>query len=265
VVENSWWLKLDRAEEHFRDLTDEILRYANTHPYRAVRVPPPKQQPDIRLYKLEITQQPHARISVPAGDVVHNARTIFDHLAVAVTGRRDAAFPVCYEDQWEALGDGSLMPERAKARASFESAVAGADPAAVAIIKEMQPYSAGENWPTHPLGIINKLENTDKHRTLIATTTGITEGLSHVARRSAVVFIFYWPFCDDGAEVAKFRWEPGAEPPDAEVHVRVSGTPRVTVEVSGIGGPVDLAPTLRHALDGLREEAIPSLEPFVKS
>ncbi len=217
------------------------------------------------LYKLKMTEKPQPRIAVVAGDVVHNARTLFDHLAVAITGRRDASFPVCYEDPWETLSDGTLMPERQKARAGFKQAVDGASEEAVAVIMELQPFAAGDAWATHPLGIINKLENTDKHRNLIPTATGITDGLSHVVRRSQVIWIFHWPFCEDGAEVAKFAWDPGTEPPESEMHVRVRGTPRVTVEVSGVPGPIELPQTLRHALDGIRKEVIPALTEFVKS
>jgi hypothetical protein len=174
----SWWLKLDRAEENFRDLTYEILQYTNAHPYEAVRATPPKQQPDIWLYRLRVTQQPQPRIALIAGDLTHNIRTIFDHLAVAITGRRDASFPVCYQDPWETLSDGRLMPEREKARASFESKIDGASEDARTLIRELQPYSAGDDWADHPLGIVSKLDNADKHRNMIPTTNTFSTGPS---------------------------------------------------------------------------------------
>jgi hypothetical protein len=261
---DSWWLKLERAEEYFRDLTDEVLRYTNTHPYEAVRVPPPDEQPDVWLYRLRITEQPDARVALIAGDLAHNIRTIFDHLAVAVTGQRDASFPVCYEDPWETRSDGSLRPEREKARASFVSKLNGASTEALALARALQPYGAGEEWASHPLGIINKLDNADKHRNIIPTTIGVTDGVSYVARRNDVQFIFYWPFCDDGAEVAKFGWREDAEPPpEAEVKVHVRGTPRVAVEISDRKGYAELTQALRHALNEM-PAVIEDLEKFVK-
>lgn len=259
----SWWLKLERAEENFRDLTDEILRYTNTNPYEAVRAPPPDEQPDIWLYRLRITEQPDARVALIAGDLAHNIRTIFDHLAVAVTGHRDASFPVCYKDPWETLSDGSLRPEREKARASFESKLDGASTDAVALVKALQPYSAGDDWANHPLGIISKLDNADKHRNMIPTTVGVSDGVSYVARRSGVEFIFYWPFCNDGAEVAKFAWAGPDIPPETEVKVHVRGTPRVAVEISDREGYAELTQAFRHALDEM-PPVIEALQAFAR-
>jgi hypothetical protein len=216
------------------------------------------------IYRLRITQQPPPRVALIAGDVVHNTCSIFDHLAVALTGRRDAAFPIYYEDPWETTPDGSLMPQREKPRVRFESDIAGASSEAVEVIKELQPYNAGEDWVNHPLGIISKLDNADKHRHLIPTTSGVSDGTSHVARRSVVVYIFYWPFCDDGGEVARFGWDAPDVPDEPEVKVRVSGTPRVAIEISGRQGLMELTQGLRHMLDLIPDEVIAPLEALMK-
>lgn len=228
---DSWWLKFDRAQEHLRDLKVEIQLYANRHPYRAERRPPTKSDGGLWTYELRVTEQPDPRIAILAGDVVHNLRTSLDHLHVALTGTTKKSFPIYDVDPWERDASGNLFHQRLKDRKRFTATIAGAKPRAKTIIKELQPYRVGTAWADHPLGIIRRLNNADKHKYLIPTATGLTEGISMVARRSRVVYSFYWPYCEDGAEVAKFKWNPGPEPPESEVHVHVSGTPRIATTV----------------------------------
>lgn len=258
----SWRLKFDRAQEHFRDFKRGVQAYSESHPYKAVRGSPPEDHKDIWLYRLQITEQPDPHIGLIAGDLVHNLRSALDHLAVAITGRRDAAFPIHHEDPWELDQSGQLISSREKARAAFTAAIDGAPDEAITVIQELQPFAAGSEWATHPLGLVGRLDNADKHRELIPTTTGVTDGLSYVVRRSAVIFTFFWPQCNDGSEVAKFSWNPADVPPESEVHVHVRGTPRVTVEVREINGYVELAQAFTHILDGFGE-VFDTLERFV--
>jgi hypothetical protein len=227
----TWWLKFDRAQEHLRDLKDEIGRYTDSHPYVAERIPPSKKDQGIWQYVLRVTEQPNPRIAILTGDVVHNLRTSLDHLYVALTGDKGRDFPIYDKDPWERGADGRLLPNRLEDRERFMASIKRAKPRAKTIIKELQPYRVGPKWYNHSLSTIRRLDNADKHRNLIPTTAGVLEGVSIVSRRSQVIHTFYWEYTEDGAVVAKFGWEPGHEPPESEMHVHVRGTPCISTTV----------------------------------
>ena len=227
----TWWLKFNRAQEHLRDLKDEIGRYTDRHPYVAERIPPSKKDGGVWSYVLRVTEQPDSRIAILAGDVVHNLRTSLDHLYVALTGDKGRGFPILDDDPWERDANGRLLANRRKARVGFAATIDGAKPRAKTIIKQLQPYSAGPDWYNHSLGAMRRLDNADKHRNLIPTTTGVSDGLSTVSRNGQVIHTFSWRYTEDGAKVAKFGWDLGMEPPESEMHVHVRGTPRIATTV----------------------------------
>jgi hypothetical protein len=263
TAKGSWQFKFDRAQEHMRDLRDEITRYANRHPYRAERIPPTRGDDGLWTYVLRVTEQPDPRVAILAGDVVHNLRTSLDHLFVALTGADNRSFPIYDVDPWERDAQGALLPSRLKDRRRFAATIQGAKPRAKAILRELQPYRAGASWNTHPLGVVRRLNNADKHKRLIPTATGVSEGLSAVARVSQVVHMFYWPYTEDGAEVAKFKWDP-PEPPESDVHVRVSGTPRIAVGIpTDPRKVIELLQALEWTISRMPDDVFSPLERWV--
>jgi hypothetical protein len=262
----SWRLKVDRAEEHLRELESEIGRYTSRHLYHAERAPTTDSNRGQWSYILRITEQPHERVAIVAGDVAHNLRAAMDHLFVSMVppSRRDkVSFPVYRDDLWAKDSSGRLLAEHKEARARFGRLVKGLGRDARAAVEDLQPYRLGEAAATHPLAIASYLDNADKHKSLLTLASGLDEGLTHVAVRNSVKGSFYWPFRGDGAEVGNF--DLAENPPESEVNVQISGTPRITVEVGGIEGAVELWPILRHCLDGMRDEVFPLLEPFVRA
>lgn len=106
---------------------------------------------------------PHAwqrRVSVIAGEVVHDLRSALDHLA------------------WELVLSHSGTPTQRDARKvqfpirkkrqewSSEYTVTNMDPANGALLEPEQPFSSSSNPDSHPLAILQDLSNHDKHRVL---------------------------------------------------------------------------------------------------
>ncbi len=230
-MRETWGLKFDRAQEHLRDLKDEIGRYTDRHPYVAERIPPTKKDGGVWTYVLRVTDQPDPRVAILAGDVVHNLRTSLDHLYVALTGDKGRDFPIYDHDPWECDANGRLLPNRLEARKRFTATIARAKPRAKTIIKELQPYRAGPDWYNHSIGAMRRLDNADKHRNLIPTTTGVLNGLTTVSRHGQVIHTFQWKYTQDGAQVAKFGWASGTEPSESEMDVHVRGTPCIATTV----------------------------------
>lgn len=275
----SWRLKLDRAEQHLADLKREIDGYTNEHAYEAVRnVGGAKchEHIDCWRYRLRITKKPDPWLAILAGDVVHNLRSGLDHIAVALvpsTRRSKASFPIRTLDPW-AREDRRYVFRNPERRRSFNTAVKGMPAAAVAVIKELQPYRRPLEAGVHILAQLSRLENADKHRQLIPVAAGLTGVTSTVSARGQFLdqpFRTPRHFIPDGAQIAHFGWLPTPPLQPSEVDVKVRGTPLVSIKVverdltqEQLPGWAPLDELLRHVIDGIRDEVFPPLEPYVR-
>jgi hypothetical protein len=277
--EESWRLKLERAEEHLLDLHAGIARYADKHAYEAVRQVGGKchQHADCWRYHLRITEQPDPWLAILAGDVIHNLRSSLDHIAVAIAPRSrryNASFPICKVDPWERQGRRYL--HHIERRRSFNTAVKGMADEAVAAIKDLQPYRQGVEASIHIFAQLSRLENADKHRELIPYAAGLNDVTTTAkARGHTLDQGFKTPrhFIPDDALIAHFGWNEPTAPPlqPSEVKVQVRGSPLVAVKVierdmakGQLPAYAPLDGLLRHVLDGIRDQVLPALEPFVR-
>ncbi len=246
-----WRLKFRRAEHHFKELEANICSYCDGHFYEAERASKGDQDPDIWLYVLRITKQPGPEIALPMGDVVHNLRAALDYLASALAPEGAyTTFPILTDDE---------------TRTRFDHLVRGMASEAVAIIEELQPRVADEPH-LHPLAVLSRLDNADKHRNLVLGVPAIRDVSSEMCTfGSDPAHTWEQPLCYDGAEVAKFGFRPGFPVPnESEVYVHVCGTPLVTVEIGLKDGYVEVMPALRWLLDSVPTEIFDVLEPFVR-
>jgi hypothetical protein len=263
----SWWLKVDRAEDHLKEIKRKLQTYADSHPYEHFREAPRKAQPHVWRYMLRITKQPDPMIAVIVGDFLYNLRSALDHLAVAMAPRkfqRLVSFPIFLEDPFRTDRWGNYIDN--KAMASFESAVRGMSAEVIAVVKEAQPYS-GSNPKQTALYLLSSLENADKHRKLIALTSGIQAATTVVTARGSVLYQSPPGFREDGADIAAFSWQKTWNPADlteAEVNVQFRGTASVTIRVSEPDGHYPLPDSLDILLENVRS-VIAHFEPYDRS
>ncbi len=96
-------------------------------------------------------------IALSLGDFVYNLRSGLDQLAwqLCLSGGGDPGvdtmFPIHERDE-------------PKSEAKFLKRVKGMAPAAIDIIRELQPYQRGADFRQHPLWQLNELGNLDKHK-----------------------------------------------------------------------------------------------------
>ena len=96
-------------------------------------------------------------IALSLGDFVYNLRSGLDQLAwqLCLSGggdpRVDTMFPIHERDE-------------PKSEAKFLKRLKGMPPAAIDIIRELQPYQRGADFRQHPLWQLNELGNLDKHK-----------------------------------------------------------------------------------------------------
>jgi hypothetical protein len=174
----SWRVKVERAKQHLDEFGRIELAYMMRRPYDV--------SPDFDPYSSEHIGNVRVREPVPpmlaaiAGDLLNNLRSALDHIAVALIGRKEAAFPIY------TIWNG----EKSK---DFEREVRGANAAAIAGIRELQPCQhAARNTPVgeHPLAVLQVLNNKDKHRALtIVATRGTVNSLRIRSETGGEVFI----------------------------------------------------------------------------
>ena len=181
--------RLKRADEHIRNLSDEIaplIRCLPIIPFSRER--PTFTDEDRKNWDTLIkanTQIP-PRLSVLTGEIVHHMRAAFDHVAWQLSSAKlrasnptQIAFPV-------SLVDTSTNKDELR---RYKRQVEGiSSPSGLARIQSLQPYHAG-NPSAHPLSLIHDLDRIDKHRELVlvaaALTTNIIIGLPALVEQHA--------------------------------------------------------------------------------
>ncbi len=254
---NDWWLKFQRAEKHMVDIHEEARRYAEGHPYEVTRIRLPDNKKEIWI-RFRITKQPDPEIAAMLGDFVHNLRSALDYIVVACVPKQrrgKAGFPILYEDIFARDKSGNLIVNDTNLIKSFETATKGLHPEARAYIISLQPYQAVSLGlpPDNMLGVINRLDNPDKHRHIITigcggqdftisfTVRGLSEpimyhrivatGEKFLKDNTKIPFVFSSAFPPDGIPQSDGSF---VQPSDMEMHL--SGTAKILVKVARIGG-----------------------------
>jgi hypothetical protein len=265
---DSWRLKFDRAQKHIKDFKSQIARYAKRYPYRGERVPSRDRRanPHLWTYVLRISEQPREDVALSYGDALHNLRSSLDHLAVALvpSDRKSHARFLCLtQDPWRLDGDGEFVFND-EYRMSFEQAVRGMPPEAIAFILRMQPY--GRAAPEgEALAVLNRLDVADKHRRLIAIVSGLEQPTTGLTIRGVRVpyVTMQGGLTNDGAELFTCDITPWPGLKDAEVEVHVRGTPVVAIQVSEETGHVDAMEAFQ-TMASVVDYIFKTLEPFVR-
>ncbi len=269
----SWWLKLERAVEHMVDLEREVSAYVDGKPFEFERVPKPMMDRDI-YYRLRFTSQPDPRISIILGDSIHNLRSAIDHVFVACLPpkRRSklVSFPCAYADPWARDAEGQFMVDDPKIRDDFESTCRGLDKRARAIVESAQPYQAGAKTDAWVLGLVNRLDNADKHRRLNVLSTGVRDPYFRLREQhSTDVFQVaqYLPRLDDAVtEGAVIGGRMPVEFAQTKVEVEeYGGTAIVTVEVPFDGDTASyVLPSIVKSAATDVADVLLKLEPFAR-
>ncbi|MEP9397180.1 hypothetical protein [Mesorhizobium sp. KR2-14] len=158
-------LKLKRAERHLHELADAARHLPLRRNYNfAIRPKPEDGQIEI-IYTTD-SRMPLEFAGV-IGDAVHNIRSAFDYVAVALTapplGRgkaADAYFPTGIDRQeFIRARDGFTTAKGKRVRGKME----GASSHALRLVEELEPYDGGQ----YSLRSLHDLDVLDKHKLII--------------------------------------------------------------------------------------------------
>lgn len=149
-------LKLERAYELLQEFNREWTAFLAREPYGAVSEIDAETGQEV--LRLKVNERPPVRLSVLMGDFVQNLRSSLDHLVRALalsdskTPRPDnyTEFPI-----FDTRNNNAIRKRIRCLPTTARDA-----------IERMQPYHAGEQRHQHPLWVLYRLANIDKHKQL---------------------------------------------------------------------------------------------------
>ena len=149
--------KLDRADEHRHELDAAIRGYLTDEPW-ALSQPEYDGASGHFLCRGHVALEAPARLGAILGDYVNNVRCALDYAVWALASNAGKAsstskFPICLT--------------RAEFANAGPRALAGLKPQDAAFVEQVQPFAQLPEQPEdHPLRILQRLSNVDKHRVL---------------------------------------------------------------------------------------------------
>jgi hypothetical protein len=153
--------KLNRADEHIKQLDIAIERFFGNGPNRTVA--------DFDAESVEAFRRSHQDRTVPlplsviAGEILYHLRSSLDHLACLLI-LKDGGSP-CLNSQFPIF---RFRPTKKDDVRRYEGQIKGITrPNVLALIDESQPYQRTTERDRHPLAILKFLSNADKHRSLV--------------------------------------------------------------------------------------------------
>jgi hypothetical protein len=220
--------RIDRAQEHLEAIKRELLVYYHSDPCSLTGQFDADQQTDAVRGGWSAPIQP--RLNTLIGEFLHDTRSALNHLARQLvlqnggTPTDDSGFPVWMRAPVAKKDGKQAMPNVA----------GGVSIAARTIIHEAQPYQWEGNYSSHPIWVLDKLWNIDKHRDVVARGLnlhsrfpGDAPGFSYTARfKSANEYEATFALVPDNPEVDV----------DAELTLLVSVVePEVGIELQLVG------------------------------
>lgn len=175
-------LKVDRANEHVNLLDREMVVWNEKNP-SPVRLGF-KDDPSPRLIPIvvEAVDQPEPRMGIIIGDVLHNLRCALDYIAFQLVAHggdpkkletdaiKHVKFPIVVGPTRRGKAPADYLSD------GLRNWLPGIRPVHKTIVRRHQPYVRGQSAETHPLALLQKLSNTDKHRRLQPVLMLPTEG-----------------------------------------------------------------------------------------
>lgn len=156
-------LKMERVNEHAKELNGEIQAFYKTKPYEIVHEfdPDPKEPlPNVpngaHLYRV-VTHYPiPSRVPIIAGEVLRDMRSALDYVAWQLALAQSEAPP-----QTTAF---PIFAKRKLYDRDYARFIGAIDPATYPVFESVQPYHAGDKAVEHPLWVLHRLANDDKHK-----------------------------------------------------------------------------------------------------
>ena len=254
----SYWLKVDRADEHLVELQNLIAPYEAPRPYTISHAVERKSKQHV--YRTWADTEPDPTIAIVVGDIAFNLRSALDHLRVALAPRKERfgpGFPAFTDDIWERdRVTGKYLKRHEERRDIWNETIRGIAPDAIAEIDKMQPFRFPQDQVPHlALTALTRINNADKHRELIPVVAHLDPRKASVDGKPFDVASPPGPNAvfGNGAVIARM---------DREVDVEASGGLVVAIRVSN-----EWTYDIRQRIESMCRYVpaiIETLEPYVR-
>jgi hypothetical protein len=247
--------KIARAEEHLNLIQVEIGQFLKVTEHKThLKTNPANNTAWIVYYVVD--PNPPIRIGTMVGDCVHNMRSALDNLICGLIRVNDTSHD-CVNRQFPIA---TTLPQWDNRRVEHTK---GVTEAALAVIKSFQPcFGPDELGVSHPLAILQRLNNIDKHRTALVTT-GYDTNVRFAIHTTDGVRVATYPEPIYGGPVSiPIDFDTSTIP--KEVKVEIQGTSRVILRDLTETGLKELSVTavLRQLLQFFKDIFIPRFKPF---
>jgi hypothetical protein len=216
------WAKVERADKQTRLLNREFRAFARGKTRRIAHGPDPESS-DYIFWVEVVKETPVLRWGVRIGEIAHNLRSALDHLAWQLALAHLRREPTEKE--------ASLIHfPIAKTKPDFNSfqvlAFISTDHAD--LLRPHQPYHGGGDPAKHPLAVLQRLSNHDKHRVVQTTLAALSDFRMEVnpVRDCEITDRKYAPpgiALEQGAELARIQGRPTGPEPEFEGKANLSG------------------------------------------
>lgn len=263
LKEWSFSRKMIRASRHLTELDAILVDFADRHPYEVIRT---RDRTGKYTHRFAFTEEPPQDIPLIAGDILYNLRSGFDHLIGALVPRSQRSkvlFPIVTEPVWDIPRTDGENEELRKNREKWESLVRKIKhPEAVPILQGLQPLTSKRIPPMmHPLDILNKLSNKDRHQQLSVILAGLDNArISLVMKGSGQIHRVRVELSGPYSGLAN-----GAELPvnDDVAYVKIRGIAVAVIRFDAENTNILLPARLTQILEWILTEAIGPLYPYV--
>jgi hypothetical protein len=237
--------KLDRADEHLVALADEIGRFVDSEPNRYVV--------DVDYgagrYSVRVTleKQPPPRVAIICGDYVHCLHSALDHLARGLVPFPSVrtAYPIYATPEEFAA---NVRPVKRKRRGRLHGL--DSTSAVFAYIESTQPYNGPHEVDSHPIWLLGRLSDQDKHRPILTLVSAHGDSADLRVGGAGIEFTGRTSYLYDtplkhGADVIRGEFQPITE---GQPQVHVYGHPPLEIAFGDEGVPSESLHTLRDAV-----------------
>ena len=244
--------KIARADYHLLILGKKIRTFLDREPYAYGHER--DDEAGKYVWRVVVRELPDPRWGLLISEIAHHLNSALDHLVWLVATRHTkgspppgTGFPIA-----KSLGEFRGM----WTRSSGYYRIRALPPHAEAIIEDEQPYHRGNAFEGHPLWVLRRLANADKHETLVMVGGAAGKGTAKVTQEGGEVQVppvkfINGPF-EDSDVVA--RWPlPPPGPKGMKVQLDVRFSSYVAFPKSGPGKGREVMRTLLELRNRVNE------------
>ncbi len=167
--------KINWANFHIQQLDRAIQDWFKDGSKFTHEIIPNPEEPNTVSLRVSADIIPTSPLSLAVGDIIQNIRSSLDHAVYHLgesSGYEDFA-EKSHKSQFPIFGNISNSGNEIVGAEKFQEnaindTIKYLCPAAKSIIESVQPFKDGDKFSEHPLWLLNKLSNIDKHRCLHA-------------------------------------------------------------------------------------------------